>query len=180
MAATGDVDVVATASHSATATNTGGAGGLIAVAFLNATSSVGSTVAALIGDGVTISRAGTVQLLADTVNAAATSSVTVGAGGLVPVDGLSVTATSTPTITAAVGDGVHIGSASPVAGDVSITALGRGAADATGNAYAGGVIAISAPTAEVMIDPAVDAHIGTASVKTTTIAAAGSISLRPS
>ena len=162
--ATGAVQVVATASQSATGSNQGGSGGALTVSWLNATTSVSSAITALIGDGVTISSAGTVQLRAETFNADATSNVTVGGGGGGEIAGVTVTAISNPTITAAVGDGVQIGSASPVAGDVSITALGRAAADATGNAYAGGLVVVATPQATVTIDPAVDVHVGTAAV----------------
>ena len=175
--ATGAVQVVATASQSATGTGQGGSGGVVTAAWLNATTSVSSAITALIGDGVTIRSAGTVQLQAETYNADATSNVTVGAGGGGVVEGVTVSATSNPTITAAVGDAVKIGSASPVAGDVGITSRGRAAADATGNAYAGGLLVIATPRATVTIDPAVEARVGTAAVKTTTIAAAGSILL---
>ncbi len=61
------------------------------MAWLNATTSVSSAITALIGDGVTIRSAGTVQLQAETFNADATSNVTVGAGGGgCPVDGVTV------------------------------------------------------------------------------------------
>ena len=176
IAATGAVQVVATASQSATG-DQGGAGGVVTAAWLNATTSVSSAIAALIGDGVTIRSAGTVQLQAETYNADATSNVTVGAGGGGVVEGVTVSATSNPTITAVVGDAVKIGSASPVAGDVSITA--GVAAPPTRPATRTPAASSWSPRRRpsVTIDPTVEAHVGTAAVKTTTIAAAGSISL---
>ena len=70
-----------------------------------------------------------------------------------------------------------IGSAAPVGGDVTITALGRGEADAVGSIYGGGGLNVVPPRSNAVVDPTVDAHIGTAAAKSTTIAALGNISL---
>ena len=175
--ASGAVDVVATASQAATAGAKGGAGSFLAVAWLDATSGLSSTVSAFIGDGVSIGSAGSVLVRAETVNASSTSDVLVGGGGGITVDGATVTSTSAPTVTAFVGDGVAIGSGTPVGSDVSIVALSRAEANSTANIYAGGVIVVAPPKATATIDPTVDAHVGTPTVRTTTIVAAGSITL---
>ena len=98
---------------------------------------------------------------------------------------VSVTAKSTPKVSAFIRDAVRIGnfpvSGVPVAitGGVSVTALGRAEADATGTASGGGVLSIGVPQANVTIEPEVAAYIGNAgATDPTQILTAGSIAVR--
>ncbi|HEY5843552.1 MAG TPA: hypothetical protein VIU87_19200, partial [Mycobacterium sp.] len=179
LTATGLVEVLATASQIAAAPVTGGSGGGVTASSLRSTTTVASTVRAFLGDGVTVTTAGGLRVIAEVTNAAASSSVTVGGGGGISVGTVESRAISTGTTAAYLGDRVRVGSSAPVAGAVTIEAIGRGEADAVGNAYGGGGVVVGTPHASAFIDPTVDVHVGTtgAGPLTTTVAATGTISI---
>ena len=176
----GILNLIATSSQSASTPVSGGAGGGIDVAFVNGNATVQSTVQAFIGNGTTIAAAGNVQLRAEVVGAVASSSVNVGGGGVISVGGVGANASSKVVTKAFIGDGVTLGTvAAPVNGDVSVTAIGRGEADASGRADGGGGIRVALPQAKSFVDPDVDAHVGTAAgaSRTTVVVATGSITV---
>ena len=60
-----------------------------------------------------------------------------------------------------------------------VTAIGRAEADATGNAFGGGVVTVGSPDATATLAPSVDAHIGTdGAARSTVVVAKGSIKVR--
>ena len=63
-----------------------------------------STVRAFLGDGVTVTTAGGLRVIAEVTNAAASSSVTVGGGGGISVGTVESRAISTGTTAAYLGD----------------------------------------------------------------------------
>ena len=179
------VKVLATSSQSAIATADGGGGGAVTVNYLIAYAEVLSDTSAFVGDGTTIPTAGGVEVGATVVGAPASATVTVGSGGALDIAGTEATAKSTPKVLAAIGDAVTIGKFTDpvvplgIGGDVLVNAIGRAEADATGNAYGGGVVTIGSPSADAVVDPDVDAHIGTDdAARSTQIATSGSIRVR--
>ncbi len=176
----GNLDLIATSSQTAKAPVSGGGGGGFEASFIEARTSIASTVQAFVGDGTTIAAAGSVQLRAEVLNAVADSGVTVGSGGVITVRGTTADARSTVATKAYLGDGVTVGTmAAPINGDVTITAIGQGEADAVGNAYGGGGVSIALPEANAVVDPDVDAHVGTstAATRTTVVVATGTITV---
>lgn len=174
----GAVDVLATGNRSTDATVDGGVGGLITAAWLNGTARTAGTVGAWLADGTDIASAAGLVVRAQVAGALARSSVVIGAVGKVSVTGLRSTATSTVQSRGWIGDDVTVGRAAPIAGDVEVAAVGRGEADATGTAYAGGGIVVGVPQATATVSPAAQTWIGTENRRTTVILAAGSIRVR--
>jgi hypothetical protein len=176
----GNLDLIATASQTATTPVTGGGGGGIDVGFLNGNATVQSSIRSFIGNGTTVAAAGTVQIRAEVANAVASSTVSVGSGGIVSVAGVGPNARSNVVASAFIGDGVTLGTiAVPVQGDVIVTAIGKGEADSVGTASGGGAIRVATPQAKSFVDPTVDAHVGTsaAASRTTVVVATGSITV---
>ena len=179
---TGNVGLDAQSSKQATATTTSGGGGVVNVNEMSAEARTLGSVTALIGNGTKIPEATGVSLRAETIGAPAGATVSIGSGGGIDIAGTDATAASTPFTTAAIGDSVEIGNFTPtvpvpISGDVTVTAIGRGEADARGTASGGGVVRVGSPRATATVDPTVDAHIGTSTptTRSTVIATTGSI-----
>ncbi len=172
----GLVDVEATSAQNATATGHSGGGGVVGLSVLNANASLTSSTTAGLGDGTRVPAAGGLTVRAETLSASAGATVLVITGGEVSIGNTTVTSVSEPQVTAFLGDGVKVGSAAaPITGDVSVTATGRGEADASGSIYGGGGIEVGVPQVYGTDDPTVDAHIGTDSEGLTVVVTLTSI-----
>lgn len=175
---TGAVEVVATAARTADAEVDGGTGGAITASWLNGTAYTGGTVAAWLADGTDIAAASAVTVRTQVSGARARSTVVIGAVALVSVSGVNSTASSLVASRAWIGDGVTVGRTTPILGDVDVTAVGRGEADAVGKAYAGGGYTVAVPLVTANVSPAVEVWVGTKEKKTTVVKASGSIRVR--
>ena len=185
--ATGAVTVQATSTQRATTTATEGTAGAISLSWADATAEVGrtsvngttvvSTVAAFLGDGVTVTSAGSLLIRAESLDAAAGATLSMTSAGLIAISKLTATATSAPTITAYLGAGVQVGSATPVAENVTVAASGRAEVDASSRAHSGGGVAVVPPRSVGTLEPIIDAHIGTMGGAVTTVRAAHNIAL---
>ena len=183
--ASGKIAVTSRSSEFATATGGGGSGGAITVTVLEVEAkSLGST-RAYVGDTVKITSAGGLSVDAEIAGSGAHTTLSFSSGAAIDIKTVRVTSRSTPHVSAWIGDAVVVGDltlpASPVgiAGDVVVSATGRAEADATGQAFGGGVIAVGVPHATVEVDPDVSAFIGRAGASTPTIViTAGSVKVR--
>ena len=187
LSVTGSLTVSATSRQAATANldngdgiQGGGSGGAVAVGWLVADARVLSATTASIGNGVAVTRAGSVDVEARNEYTVATADVLLGSGGAVSIGGSEARATSAPSIRAVIGDGVSIGSASSrVTGDVTVGAYGRAEADSTAKVFGGGAVQVGVPDAQSTDQPIVDARVGTSgSSSATRIFAGGSVHVR--
>ena len=152
------------------------------MAFLNGNATVQSTVQAFIGDGTTVRRRG--QRPAPCRRRQRRRQLRrrrrLGRRRR-RRPRVSANASSNVTTRAFIGDGVTLGTvAAPVNGDVTVTAIGRGEADAIGQGRSAvALIRIGLPQASAVVDPTVDAHVGTsaAATRTTVVVATGTITV---
>ena len=180
-----DIEISTLSSTFAKANGGGGSGGVISVGELFVTATDSAATKAFIGDAVSVPGARNITISAEIEGAPASATGVYSSGAVIDIKGAHATATSQPKAEAYIGDAVTIGdlanAAAPVAigGNVMVTAIGRAEADATGNAFGGGVVTVGSPDATATLAPSVDAHIGTdGAARSTVVVAKGSIKVR--
>ena len=185
VSASGAINVLARSSSVAVTTGGGGSGGGITISAFTLDSKTLGTTRAFVGDGVTVVRAGSLDVDAEVVGARAQTTLQSASGGAITIQSVNAKSMAKPSVGAWIGNAVIVGDlADPdspvaVAGDIDVTAIGRAEADSVGNVFGGGLAAIGVPQATVEVDPTVDAHIGTAPATTPTrIYTNGSVRVR--
>ena len=171
------ITVLATRGALAVAKSTGGAGGVIGAAGLEAEADVAGLNQASVTAGATVgtslAKVGNLSVRAiDTSVASATAEVI--SGGAFSARGSKSTSNATPTVEAFIGAGVHIVLGDSAGSSLTVEALSNAAeADALSKSAGGGGIDIGAPSANATSAPTVHAYLGSGS----TVVAGGSVTV---
>ena len=148
------MDVLATSTQNAKATASTGAAGGVAVAFVNATSTISSAVQAFIGFGTTVTSAGAVTLQA-TQTANADANTTAGGAGGLSISGATATSTMGGSVNASIGAATI-----SATGDLGVVALTAARSHARAQGGDGGGLTISVMNATASTTVTTTAGIG--------------------
>ncbi len=143
----GNIDIDATSRTVVDTHEKAGGGGGLAIASAFTETNLNGLTTAYVGTATSIT-AGNLNVHSEILGATANADLVAATGGIVSIGSTKATVESNPKSTAYLGR-----EASVSAGNIDISAIGRGEADALSNSSGGGVLQIGVANAKAIITP---------------------------